>query len=509
MTETLEAPTRSEAGTPLLRMRGISKRYPGVIALENVDFDVLPGEVHALVGENGAGKSTLMKILAGAELRDEGEILISGKPAPIHSPQDAMGLGINIIYQEFNLVPHLSAAENIYLGREPGAAIPGFINFRKLYGDAQSVMDSLGVPVDVRSEVSRLSVAQQQMVEIAKATSRNSLIIAMDEPSATLTEHELQNLFELIKKLRSQGVGIIYISHRLEEIFGICDRVTVLRDGHHIGTMRIQDTNREEIIRMMVGRELKESIPKRPSPRGEPLLEVRGLTRKGVFEDITFTVHRGEVLGIGGLVGAGRTEVARAIFGADPVDAGEMTFNGKRFRPRSPGDAIDTGIGLVPEDRKSLGLILNMVVRENTTLAHLDALTMLGFVSRRKEREVSEGYTRDLRIRTPSIEQEVKNLSGGNQQKVVLAKWLFTQSQLLIFDEPTRGIDVGAKVEIYELMNDLVAKGAAILMISSELPELLGMSDRILVMHEGRLAGELPRSEATQERVMHLATGGE
>jgi ribose transport system ATP-binding protein len=490
-------------------MRGISKRYPGVVALENVHLDVLPGEVHALVGENGAGKSTLMKILAGAEKRDAGEILIDGKPVEIHGPHDAMGMGVNIIYQEFNLVPHLTAAENIYLGREPAGALPGFINFKKLYGDAQAVMDSLGCHVDVRTEVSRLSVAQQQMVEIAKATSRNSIVIAMDEPSATLTDHELQNLFELIRTLRSQGVGIIYISHRMEEIFDICDRVTVFRDGRYVGTRQVAETNRDEIIRMMVGRELGESIPKRPAPRGEPLLEVKGLTRKGVFQEISFTVHRGEVLGIGGLVGAGRTEVARAIFGADPVDAGELRFDGKTVRPRSPREAIRLGIGLVPEDRKSLGLILNMAVRENTTLANLDLLTILGFVSRKKEREVAEKYAKDLRIRTPTIEQEVRNLSGGNQQKVVLAKWLFTQSELLIFDEPTRGIDVGSKVEIYELMNELVARGAAIIMISSELPELLGMSDRILVMHEGRLGGELSRAEATQEKVMQLATGGE
>jgi ribose transport system ATP-binding protein len=420
-----------------------------------------------------------------------------------------MERGVNIIYQEFNLVPHLSAAENIYLGREPGAAVPGFINYKKLYGDAQAVMDSLGVAVDVRSEVSHLSVAQQQMVEIAKATSRNSTIIAMDESSATLTDHELKNLFELIKGLRSRGVGVIYISHRMEEIFSICDRVTVFRDGQYVATKRIQDTDRDDVIRMMVGRELKESIPKRPAPVGEPVLEVRNLTRKGVFENISFTVHRGEIVGIGGLVGAGRTEVARAIFGADPIDSGEILVNGKAVRPRSPREAIELGIGLVPEDRKSLGLILNMAVRENTTLANLDLLSVLGFVNRKKERDVSEKYVKDLRVRTPSIEQEVKNLSGGNQQKVVLAKWLFTDSQLLIFDEPTRGIDVGAKIEIYELMNELVAKGAGMIMISSELPELLGMSDRILVMHEGRISGELSRAEATQEKAMQLATGGE
>jgi ribose transport system ATP-binding protein len=331
----------------------------------------------------------------------------------------------------------------------------------------------------------------------------------MDEPSATLTDHELQNLFRLIRELKARGVGIIYISHRMEEISEICDRVTVFRDGQYVGTRNVADISREEIIRMMVGRELKESIPKRPAEIGEPVLEVRGLTRRGVFEDISFTVRAGEIVGIGGLVGAGRTEVARAIFGADPVDAGEILFQGKRVRPKSPREAIELGIGLVPEDRKQLGLILNMVVRENTTLANLDLLSMLGFVDRKREREVAEKYKTDLRIRTPTIEQEVKNLSGGNQQKVVLAKWLFTDSKLLIFDEPTRGIDVGAKVEIYELMNELAAQGVAMIMISSELPELLGMADRILVMHEGRIGGELSRAEATQEKVMHLATGGE
>jgi ribose transport system ATP-binding protein len=495
--------------SPVLQMKGISKRYPGVIALHNVDFEVLPGEVHALMGENGAGKSTLMKILAGAETRDTGDILIHGEPAGTYGPQEAMDLGINIIYQEFNLVPHLSVAENIFLGREPAGRVPGFINFRQLYHDASAVMASMGCSVDVRMEVDRLSVAQKQMVEIGKATSRNSIVIAMDEPSATLTDHELKNLFELIRNLKAQGVGVIYISHRLEEVFGLCDRVTILRDGEFVATLRTEETSRDEIIKLMVGRTLTESIPKRPAPRGEPLLEVRGLTRKGVFEDISFTVYRGEVLGIGGLVGAGRTEVARAIFGADPLDAGEIWMHGQRIHPRSPRDAIRYGIGLVPEDRKSLGLILNMVVRENTTLANLDLLSMLGFVNRRREREVAEAYQRDLRIRTPSIEQEVRNLSGGNQQKVVLAKWLFTESNLLIFDEPTRGIDVGSKVEIYELMNRLAADGKAMIMISSELPELLGMSDRILVMHEGRLSGELSREEATQEKVMQLATGGE
>jgi ribose transport system ATP-binding protein len=495
--------------TPLVEMRGISKYYPGVVALDNVDFTLAHGEVHALVGENGAGKSTLMKILAGAEAKSRGEILLDGQPIAIDSPHRAMELGISIIYQEFNLVPHLSAAENIFLGREPTRLFPGWVDFGKVYGEAQRLMDSLGMRLDVRSEVRTLSVAQQQMVEIAKATSRQSRLIVMDEPSATLTDHELTNLFALIHSLRERGVSVIYISHRLEEIFAIADRVTVFRDGKRISTRPIGELDRDEIIRMMVGRELKESIPKQTAPAGDVVLEARGLTRAGAFRDISFRVRRGEVVGLGGLVGAGRTEVARAIFGADPLDAGEILLDGQPVQVHSPRDAIRLGIGLVPEDRKQLGLVLGMAIRENVTLANLQAVAPGGFISPARERATTERYIHELMIRTPSGEQTVRNLSGGNQQKVVLAKWLFTDSKFLIFDEPTRGIDVGSKVEIYQLMNALTANGVGILMISSELPELLGMSDRVLVMHEGRLAGELPRAEATQERVMQLATGGE
>ena len=496
-------------GTPALQMRGITKTYPGVRALDSVDFDVRRGEVHALLGENGAGKSTLMKILAGAQPMDSGEILIDGAPVHITTPQKAMELGISIIYQEFNLVPYLNAAENIFLGREPKAAIPGFVDFGTMYSEAQTVIDHLGVKLNVRTPVNRLSVAQQQMVEIGKATSRNATIIAMDEPSATLTEHELESLFELIRSLKAKGVSIVYISHRLEEIFQIADRVTILRDGQFVGTKDVADLDRDEMIHMMVGRELKEKIPKQAAEIGDPMLEVKGLNRKGALEDINLEVRKGEVLGIAGLVGAGRTELARAIFGADPIDSGEITLNGKTVHVRSPKDAIKLGIGLVTEDRKALGLILGMVVRENITLANLDAVTKLGFVNQREEKRAAQKYIEDLMIKTPSSEQQVQNLSGGNQQKVVLAKWLFTQSRVLIFDEPPRGIDVGSKVEIYQLMNRLAATGAAIIMISSELPEILGMSDRILVMHEGRIAGELSKEDATQEKIMWLATGGE
>jgi len=491
-------------------MKHITKTYPGVRALDNVDFEVAKGEVHALVGENGAGKSTLMKILAGALPMDSGEILLDGAPVHITSPQKAMDLGISIIYQEFNLVPYLNAAENIFLGREPRGALPGFINFPVMYAEAQKVIDQLGVRLNVRTPVNRLSIAQQQMVEVAKATSRKASIIAMDEPSATLTEHELESLFDLIRSLKEKGVSIIYISHRLEEIFQIADQVTVLRDGHLVGTNPVAETDRNEIIHMMVGRELKESAVDQKQAAGisAPALTVKNLTRKGVIEDISFTVHRGEVLGVAGLVGAGRTELARAIFGADPIDSGEIWLNGHRVEIRSPRDAIRRGIGLVTEDRKALGLILGMVVRENVSLANLDAVTRVGFVNRREERRVAQRFIGELAIKTPSVEQQVQNLSGGNQQKVVLAKWLFTQSKVLIFDEPTRGIDVGSKVEIYQLMNRLAANGVAIIMISSELPEILGMSDRILVMHEGRISGELSRKDATQEKIMWLATGG-
>lgn len=497
------------SAVPALEMRHISKQYPGVRALDDVSLTVHEGEIHALLGENGAGKSTLMKILAGAETKDSGEILLSGHTAHIDSPQKAMSLGISIIYQEFNLVPYLSAGENIFLGREPRALLPGFVDFRTLYRRSQEVLDRLGVRLDAHAPVYRLSVAQQQMVEIAKATSKQARIIIMDEPSATLTEHELQALFTLIRQLKAEGVSIVYISHRLEEVFEICDRATIMRDGHVIATEPVANLTREQIIRLMVGRELKEAIPKVPAETGPPALSVKHLTRRGVLHDISFEVRQGEILGLAGLVGAGRTETARAIFGADPIDGGTIEVFGKPVRIRSPQDAIHYGIGLVTEDRKQQGLVLGMAVRENNTLAHLDALATLGFIRMREERQVAEKFRSNLGIKTPSIEQVTQNLSGGNQQKVVLAKWLFTGSKVLIFDEPTRGIDVGAKSEIYKLMNELAAQGVAILMISSELPEVLGMSDRILVMHEGRIMGELSRAEATQEKIMHLATGGE
>jgi ribose transport system ATP-binding protein len=498
-----------EGRPPLLEMRHISKQYPGVKALDDVSFSLEHGEVHALLGENGAGKSTLIKILSGVTMADQGEIYIEGRSVVIDSPQKAMDLGISTIYQEFNLVPYLSAAENIFLGREPQGAVPGFVDFKTLYREAQQLMNRIRARFDVRTPVNQLSVAQQQMVEIAKALGRKTKILVMDEPTATLTEHEIDALFDLIRQLRSEGISVIYVSHRLEEIFEICDRATVLRDGRYVATKKVAELTREEIIRLMVGRELKEAIPKVAVPIGPSVLRVSHLNRKGVLHDISFEVHRGEIVGLAGLVGAGRTETARAIFGADPIDSGTIEIDGKPVRIRSPRDAIRAGIGLVTEDRKQQGLVLGMAVRSNNTLSNLQALSAAGFIRLAKERSVAEKYSQELSIKTPTIEQAVKNLSGGNQQKVVLAKWLFAGAKVLILDEPTRGIDVRAKSEIYELMNELASQGVGILMISSELPEILGMSDRILVMHEGRIVGELSREEATQEKIMHLATGGE
>ncbi|HPA41024.1 MAG TPA: sugar ABC transporter ATP-binding protein [Candidatus Hydrogenedentes bacterium] len=492
----------------LLEMRGITKQFPGVLALDDVSLDLREGEVHCLLGENGAGKSTLMKILAGAQPADAGDILIGGRPAAVTSPARARELGVSMIYQEFNLSPFLSVAENIFLGREPRVGKTPFIDGARLRRDAEEVLRHMGVTLDVRLPVNRLSVAQMQMVEIAKAVSVNARILVMDEPSATLTDHELASLFTLIGELRGRGMGILYISHRLEEVFQIGDRATVMRDGRHVATRDVADLTREDIIRMMVGRELTEEFPKVSLPRGAERLRVEGLTRDGLFHDVGFSLHAGEIVGLTGLVGSRRTEVVRAIFGADRLSAGRVFVGGKEAAVSSPRDAIANGIGLLTEDRKNQGLVLGMSVRENITLANLGELVRGIFVKGGEERRVAEDFVRELQIKTPSVEQAVQLLSGGTQQKVVLARWLFTQAGILMFDEPTRGVDVGAKTEIFRLMNALLERGAAVLMVSSELPEVLGMCDRILVMHEGRLAGELSRAEATQERIMQLATGG-
>jgi len=491
----------------LLEMNGIVKRYPGVLAVNNAQLTLKAGEVHCLVGENGAGKSTLMKILAGAILPDEGEVRLAGDVVRIESPQHAQRLGISMIYQEFNLTPYQSVAENIFLGREPRYGRTPIIDWPRLHADASNLLDRIRVKLDVHKPIYQCSVAEQQMVEIAKALAFNARVIVMDEPSATLTDHELDALFDLIRNLKGQGIGLIYISHRLDEIFALGDRVTIMRDGAYIGTDAIADVTRESIIKKMVGRELKDEFPKETFERGDERLRVDGLTRFGAFEDVSFSVHTGEIVGLTGLVGAGRTEVVRAIFGADAIDEGQIYLDEEPVRIASPREAIRRGIGLLTEDRKNQGLVLGMSVRENATLANLKALVRGGLLRQREERDVTSKFVDELRIKTPTIDQAVQNLSGGNQQKVVLAKWLFTHSNVLIFDEPTRGIDVGAKVEIYRLMNDLVRRGVAVLIISSELPEVIGMCDRILVMHAGQIAGELAREDATQERIMHLATG--
>jgi ribose transport system ATP-binding protein len=496
----------AETETPVLVMDHITKDFPGVRALDGVTLEVRRGEVHALVGENGAGKSTLVKVLSGAVLRDSGEVRIEGRAVEITSPHAAQQLGVSMIYQEFNLVPHLTVAENIFLGREP-QLFAGVIDWGRMYREAAAVLQRLGVSIDVRAPVSRLSMAQQQMVEIAKAISAQAKLIVMDEPSATLTEHELARLFDIIRQLRADRVAIIYISHRLEEIFEIADRVTVLRDGQLIGTHLVGDVTKDDIIRMMVGRQLTAQIPKREVAIGQEALRVEGLSG-GMVRDVSFVVRAGEIVCLTGLVGAGRTEVARLIFGAEPKSAGRVWVRGRQVRIRNPRHAIRHGIGFVTEDRKEQGLVLGLTVRENVTLAHLDLLSYYGFIRRQQERAAAGRFIQSLRIRTPSLEQLTRNLSGGNQQKVVLAKWLLTESGVLLFDEPTRGIDVGAKAEIYHLMGELAASGVAMLMITSELPEAIGMADRILVMHEGRIAAEIPRAEATQEKIMFYATGG-
>ncbi|UCD37154.1 MAG: sugar ABC transporter ATP-binding protein [Fidelibacterota bacterium] len=490
----------------ILEMQHIRKTFPGVVALDEVHFELRRGEVHVLLGENGAGKSTLVKILSGAYQKTSGRIVLHGRETEIHNPHHAQELGIGIIYQEFNLVPQLSAVDNIFLGREQHLP-SGLIDQKRLAAAAQEVLDELGVKIDTRCPVGELGVAQQQMVEVAKALSQDAKILIMDEPTSALTEHEIKQLFTAIRQLKTQGVSIIYISHRLEELFEIGDRVTVLRDGKYIGTEQISDVTKSQLITMMANRELKAHFPKEKAARGDEVLKVSGLVRKGALDDINFSLYRGEVLGIAGLLGSGRTELARALFGIDRMDAGQIFINGKPEKIGSPKQAIDLGIGFLTEDRKSQGLIMALTVKDNICLPSVAEFARLGFVDGRAENEAADRFVRDLRIKTPGLNQQVMYLSGGNQQKVVISKWLCCQADILIFDEPTRGIDVGSKVEIYQLMNQLTARGAAIMMISSELPEILGMSDRIAVMSRGSIVGEFSAGEATQESILQCALG--
>jgi ribose transport system ATP-binding protein len=502
----------SENNDLILRMQGISKAFPGVQALADVDLEVAAGEVVALVGENGAGKSTLMKILCGAYRKDSGRIFLSGKEVDIESPHHAQKLSISIIYQEFNLTPNQTAAANIFISREPRQrGIGRFLNFvdrRRMEREAQEHLEHVGARVPSTSLIRDLSVAEQQMVEVAKALAVDAQIIIMDEPTSALGEDEVETLFDIIRTLKKQGIAIIFITHRLEEIMRIADRVVVLRDGKRVGSMLISDASPEEIIRMMVGRELiTEIFRKEEAEIGSPLLEVRGLTGRTLVKDVTFTLRRGEILGFAGLVGAGRTETARLLFGADPIESGEILIEGKSVRIHSPVEAVEAGLGFVPEDRGLQGLVLKLPVLENVVLPTLDRHSSAGWVNRHGIHDTAQDYVDKLNIRTPHLLQKAMYLSGGNQQKVVLAKWLASNPRVLIMDEPTRGIDVGAKAEVHALMSQLAQTGIGIIMISSELPEILGMSDRILVMSEGRVAAILDREEATQEKIMAYASG--
>lgn len=492
----------------LLRMEGISKSFSGVQALKNVSLEVLSGEVHVLIGENGAGKSTLMKILTGVYTKDSGNIVLKGKKFLASNTKEAEDKGVCIIHQEFNLIPHLTVAQNIYIGREPKKLGGLLIDDKKMIEGTEKLLKLLNLKVNPNTLLKNLTVAQQQMVEIAKALLVKSEILVLDEPTSALTQSEIEDLFKIIKRLRSEGVGIIYISHRMEEFNEIADRVTILRDGTYIGTRVWKETTIDEIIKMMVGRDLKDKYPKRNPKIGNVIFEAKNINRGKYIKDVSFSLRKGEILGFAGLMGAGRTELARAIFGADKIESGEFYLEGEKLNIKSPGDAIDKGIVYLSEDRKRDGLLLNLDVEANTVLANIKEYSKLNVVNDDRCRNITNEKVNDLKIKTPSIKQKTKFLSGGNQQKVLIGRWLCRDTKILIFDEPTRGIDVGAKFEVYTLIKDLAERGVAIIMISSELPEILGMSDRILVMHEGKKTGELDIEEATQESIMQLASGG-
>ena len=491
-----------------LQMSHITKRFPGVLALSNVDFALRKGEVHALLGENGAGKSTLMKILSGVYQPDEGDIIFEGQSVSFANPLSAQSAGITIIHQEFNLFPELTVEENIFIGREFCKNNRWRLDEKQQRQAAIDILQKLNLNISPETLVADLTVAQQQMVEIAKAISVNAKILIMDEPTAALTETEIDSLFQVTRLLKEQGTGIVYISHRLEELALIADRATVMRDGQFIATVDYDAVKISDLIAMMVGRDLGNIYPRRgPLAQRKPVLEVSGLTRNGVLNNIDFTLYQGEILGFAGLMGAGRTELARAIFGADPIDGGTLKLNGKVTVIKDIPDAIQQGISYLTEDRKKEGLALGLSVERNIMLGNYPEYSdRFGNVDSKRCQKTSEEQVKALRIKTPHLEQAALNLSGGNQQKIIIARWVCKDTDILIFDEPTRGIDVGAKLEIYELMNRLVAKGKSIIMISSELPEVLGMCDRILVMRNGRITGELASDDATQEKIMQYAT---
>ncbi|MCI8834089.1 MAG: sugar ABC transporter ATP-binding protein [Ruminococcus sp.] len=493
-------------GEVILTMNGIDKSFPGVHALDHVNLEVRKGEVHALMGENGAGKSTLMKVLTGIYSKDEGTITYEGKEVEFSNPRDAQAAGIVIVHQELNMMNHLTVAQNIFIGRESMSG--KLINDKKMNEEAEKLFQKLNIQIDPTEKMGNLTVGKQQMCEIAKAISHDAKVIIFDEPSAALTEAEIEELFKIIRDLREKQLGIVYISHRMDEIKVITDRVTVMRDGGYVGTLITKDSTKDDIINMMVGRVIYED-PKTQSnvAKDAPVvLKVEHLNAGKMVRDVSFELRKGEILGFSGLMGAGRTETARALFGADPVDSGEVYVNGQKVTIKNPMDAVKCGIGYLSEDRKRFGIVVQKTVAENSTMADLDHYMSGIFINKKKENEVAQKYVDSLKTKTPSVDQLVVNLSGGNQQKVVIAKWLVRNCDILIFDEPTRGIDVGAKSEIYHLMNELVAEGKSIIMISSEMTEILRMSDRIVVMCEGRKTGEMDISEATQENIMHAAT---
>jgi ribose transport system ATP-binding protein len=493
--------------TQSLKLENITKSFPGVKAVENVTLEAYQGEILALAGENGAGKSTLMNILSGALLADSGRILLDGQEAKITSPRSAQESGIAMIHQELALIPQMTVGQNIFLGREPRTAWKMLVDTKKMYPAARKILHRMGLDFAATALIADLSIAQRQMVEIARAISFQSRIIILDEPTSALSEREADKLFTLMHSLREQGVTLIYISHRMEEIFSISDRVAVMRDGQLIGVQPTKELTINKVVQMMVGRELKEFFPKTDTKLGEVVLEAHHLRSSTRLKDASFSLRKGEILGLAGLVGSGRTDLARVIFGADRLNGGEIRIHGQSVRIHSPQEAIRMGIGLITEDRKAQGLFLGQSLRSNVAVTIFERLSRLGFLQFKKIDYQVQALVQQLKIRTPNLEQRVRNLSGGNQQKVVISRWLAVDPKILILDEPTRGIDVASKAEIHVLISELAAKGVAILVISSELPEILGISDRILVMHDGRLVTELDRSEATQARIMQAATG--
>lgn len=493
----------------VLEMKGIAKSFPGVKALDGVNLSARAGAVHVLVGENGAGKSTLMKILSGEHQIDAGEIRFHGELLQAQDTKAALERGIAMIHQELNPVLDMTIAENIFLGREPmGGPLGLFVDFRRMERETQALLERLGFRYRATQKMNELSIAGLQLIEIAKAVSRKASLVIMDEPSSAISDTEVAMLFRQIAELKASGVAIIYITHKMDEIFQIADDITIIRDGQYIDSNVASAYDEQKLISLMVGRTISSIFPKEEVPIGKVALEVRGLTRKGVFQDISFQVRQGEILGLAGLVGAGRTEVVRAIFGLDPLDGGEIQLEGQPLKVRKPADAIGAGIAMVSEDRKAEGLVLCRSVQENTSLANLHKFTRAGLLNLKEEARKGEEMRQLLKIKTASLATTVQNLSGGNQQKIVIAKWLLGDLQVLILDEPTRGIDVGSKSEIHRLMTQFARQGLAIIMISSELPEVLGMSDRVIVMQQGRVAGELARQDANQENIMRLATGG-